>query len=142
MGDVETHAALPEGWSAASDDATGATYYYHTSGAVQWEPPVEPPTPPPEPPEESLLILKQAAAAGAAFVACEVDLGDCIPGYKFASGVIGTGWKWITPALAKVTSSGTLTFAQDYAGTILDAAIYSRALYTSEAVKQHRDWLL
>ena len=44
--------------------------------------------------------------------------------------------------LAAVVPGGTVTVGATYAGTILEARAYARALATSEVVGQHRGWLL
>ena len=39
---VPASAALPQGWYAATDEATGKEYYYTAAGAVSWERPTSP----------------------------------------------------------------------------------------------------
>lgn len=84
--------------------------------------------------DHALTVVADAGAHLALFV---VDGTLCDGG-----GVQGTGWRWITAALAKTRSSGVVALGGDYQGAIVEAQAHGRALYTSEAVAQHRAWLL
>ena len=57
-------------------------------------------------------------------------------------GVVGKGWTWLPAPLAAMVPGGTVAVGATYAGTILEARAYARALATSEVVGQHRGWLL
>ena len=84
-----------------------------------------------------------AGANGAAVGGVEAALGGA-GGSRRArgGGVVGKGWTWLPAPLAAVVPGGTVTVGATYAGTILEARAYARALATSEVVGQHRGWLL